>query len=132
MNEIYPKIFLYRRLVQAKLFIDCHYADKIDVSEIADEAYFSRFHFIRQFKCTYRKTPHQYLIAVRIGKAKELLKDGRSVSDVCYAVGFESLSSFKGKRLCDLSRRVLLKRAGGSEKQQFWRNEIDDPGRILS
>jgi len=111
MNELYPKIFLYRRLVQAKLFIDCHYADKIDVSEIADEAYFSRFHFIRQFKCTYRKTPHQYLIAVRIGKAKELLKDGRSVSDVCYAVGFESLSSFSGlfKRLEGLTPSAYLR-----------------------
>jgi AraC-like DNA-binding protein len=101
MDELYPKIFLYRRLVQAKLFIDGHYADKIDVCEIADEACFSRFHFIRQFKSIYRKTPHQYLIYVRIEKAKELLKAGKSVSDVCYAVGFESLGSFSGlfKRL---------------------------------
>jgi AraC-like DNA-binding protein len=48
---------------------------------------------------------------VRIGKAKELLKDGRSVSDVCYAVGFESLSSFSGlfKRLEGLTPSAYLR-----------------------
>jgi AraC-like DNA-binding protein len=111
-NERYPKIFLYRRLVQAKLFIDRHYADNIDVGEIADEAYLSPFHFIRQFKTIYHKTPHQYLIAVRIGKAKELLKAGMPVSEVCYAVGFESLSSFSGlfKRVERITPSTYLKR----------------------
>ena len=94
MNEQYPKIYFYRRLVQAKLFIDTHYADDIVLDNIADEAYFSKFHFIREFKNIYRRTPHQYLIFVRIEKAMDLLKVGHSVSDVCYAVGFESLSSF--------------------------------------
>lgn len=111
-TELYPKIFLYRRLVQAKIFIDRHYAESIDVGEIADEAYLSPFHFIRQFKSIYRKTPHQYLIAVRIGKAKELLKAGMSVSEVCYAVGFESLGSFSGlfKRVERISPSIYLKR----------------------
>jgi AraC-like DNA-binding protein len=94
ISEQYPKIYLYRRLVQAKLFIDAHYAESIDLENIADEAYFSKFHFIRLFKNIYRRTPHQYLIFVRIEKAMELLKAGAPVSEVCYAVGFESLGSF--------------------------------------
>jgi len=94
--ETYPKIFLYRRIVQAKLFIDANYAGNIDLDNIADEACFSKFHFIRQFKSIYRKTPHQYLIYVRIKKAKELLDAGTPVTETCYAVGFESLSSFSG------------------------------------
>lgn len=94
INEEYPRIYLYRRLVQAKLFIDAHYADNIDLDNIADEAYFSKFHFIRLFKEVYRKTPHQYLIFVRIEKAMKLLKADIPVSEVCYTVGFESLSSF--------------------------------------
>lgn len=105
MNERYPKIYLYRRLVQAKLFIDAHYADPIDLDNIADEAYFSKFHFIRLFKNIYRRTPHQYLIFVRIEKAMELLKAGGPVSEVCYSVGFESLGSFSGlfKRMVGMS-----------------------------
>jgi len=34
-TDTYPKIFLYRRLVQAKLFIDAHYAKNIDLDNIA-------------------------------------------------------------------------------------------------
>lgn len=90
----YPKMYLYRRLVLAKLFIDTHYAEAIDLDLIADEASFSKFHFLKLFKTTYQKTPHQYLMFVRVQKAMELLEQGRPVSEVCYAVGFESLGSF--------------------------------------
>jgi len=105
----YPKVYLYRRIVQAKLFIDANYADKIDLDNISDEAYFSKFHFIRLFKTVYGKTPHQYLKDVRIEKAKQLLRDGKPVSDVCFEVGFDSLSSFSG----------LFKRAVGESASAF-------------
>jgi len=85
-----------------------HYADVIDLDHIADEAFFSKFHFIRLFKATYRKTPHQYLISVRIENARLLLKKGLSVTDVCYAVGFDSISSFSAlfKKLTVLTPSV--------------------------
>src|SRR5919112_983376 len=89
----YPRIYLYKRIVQAKLFIDGHYSDRIDLSNIADEAYFSKFHFIRLFKTIYGSTPHQYLIKVRIENAKELLQKDMSVTDTCFDVGFDSVSS---------------------------------------
>ncbi|NSL86116.1 helix-turn-helix transcriptional regulator [Chitinophaga sp. Mgbs1] len=92
----YPKIYFYRRLVQAKLYIDMHYAENIDLDNISDEACFSKFHFVRQFKNIYRRTPHQYLIFVRMKKAMELLKAGVPVTDACYEVGFESVSTFSG------------------------------------
>src|SRR4030095_12331487 len=91
----YPRLYLYRRIVQAKLFMDNHYSEKINLNHIAGEAYFSRFHFIRLFRHAYDKTPHQYLISLRIEKAKDLLKDSRlSISDICFEVGFESVGSF--------------------------------------
>ena len=95
-TEQYPKVYLYQRIVQAKLFIDSNYADKIDLDNIADEAYFSKFHFIRLFKTIYGKTPHQYLTKVRIENAKELLQKENSVTDTCFSVGFDSISSFSG------------------------------------
>ena len=95
-TEQYPKVYLYRRIVQAKLYMDNNYANNIDLDNIADEAYFSKFHFIRLFKKIYNKTPHQYLKVVRIENAMQLLRTDIPVSDVCYAVGFESLSSFSG------------------------------------
>jgi len=93
-KDQYPKVYLYRRIVQAKLFIDNNYFEKIDLNNIADNAFFSKFHFLRLFKKIYNKTPHQYLITVRIQNAKLLLKSGRSIIDVCYSIGFVSVSSF--------------------------------------
>lgn len=115
-TEQYPKVYLYRRIVQAKLFIDTHYADNIDLDNISDEAYFSKFHFIRLFKKIYGKTPHQYLTVVRIEKAMQLLRADKSVSEVCSDVGFESLSSFSGlfKRIVGLSPSDYL-----SQQQQI-------------
>lgn len=94
--EPLPKIYLYRRIVQAKLFIDNNYQNTINLSSIADEAFFSKFHFIKLFRMAYCKTPHQYLTWVRIEKAKLLLQKGMPVADVCFSVGFDSISSFTG------------------------------------
>src|ERR1700757_3691413 len=49
LNDL-PKLDLYRRIVKAKLFIDTNFAAPIDAGEIADEACYSKFHFIRRLK----------------------------------------------------------------------------------
>ena len=111
MAEVsYPKVYLYRRIVKSKLFMDTNFAEPIDANNIADEAFFSKFHFIRLFKKIYGKSPHQYLKTVRIEKAMELLRAGYPVSEVCYAVGFQSLSSFSGlfKKLVGSSPSAYL------------------------
>ena len=95
-DETYPKIYLYRRIVQAKLYIDKNYSENIDLENIAGEANFSKFHFIRQFKKIYGKTPYKYLMHTRIEKAKQFLQNNSAVTEVCFSVGFESLSSFSG------------------------------------
>jgi len=89
-----PKIYLYRRIVQAKLYMDSNYHEAIDLHAIADQAYFSRYHFIRLFSKIYGKTPHQYLTGVRMDKAQLLLQTDMPVQQVCFAVGFDSLGSF--------------------------------------
>lgn len=113
-KDTYPKMYLYKRIVQAKMFIDEHFAEAIDVNDIADEAYFSKFHFIRIFKKTYGKTPHRYLTYVRMEKAKELLKSDKNVTDVCFEIGFDSLSSFTG----------LFKREAGITPSEYKTQQI--------
>jgi len=104
-HERLPGIYLYRRIVRAKMFIDEHFSEISDLKHIADEACLSKFHFIRVYKAIYHKTPHQYLISVRIDKAQLLLKQGLSVTEVCFAVGFDSTSSFSAlfKKLTNYS-----------------------------
>jgi AraC-like DNA-binding protein len=108
----YPKVYLYKRIVQAKLFMDQHYASPIDLNNIADEAFFSKFHFIRLFKKIYGKAPHQYLITVRMERAMQLLRLNASVTETCFTVGFQSVSSFTSlfKKYAGVSPSVYLQR----------------------
>ncbi|MEP6846418.1 MAG: AraC family transcriptional regulator [Panacibacter sp.] len=114
--EGFPKIYLYRRIVQAKLFIDENFGENIDLDNISDEAFFSKFHFIRLFKTIYNKTPYQYLTAVRIEKAKQLLTKGISVSEACFLVGFDSVTSFSG-----LFKRIVSLTPAAFQQQQLKR-----------
>jgi len=91
-----PGLYLYKRIVQSKMFIDEHFAEPINLDDIAGEAYFSRFHFIRLFKKAYHCTPHRYLVLVRIENAGKLLREGTSVRNACFDSGFESITSFTG------------------------------------
>ncbi|WP_210465785.1 helix-turn-helix transcriptional regulator [Rufibacter roseolus] len=94
--QTYPKFYLYSRIVKAKLFIDSNYHQNLDLENISDEASFSKFHFIRLFKSIYGKTPHHYLTQVRIEKAKHFLQSNCTVTDTCFKVGFDSITSFTG------------------------------------
>jgi len=86
---------LYKRIVKAKRFIDDNFGSEIDLAWLAEEACFSPFHFHRIFKKIYRKTPHKYLTEKRIEKAQYLLANTTlSITEICAAVGFESLGSF--------------------------------------
>ncbi|HEY0679631.1 MAG TPA: AraC family transcriptional regulator [Chitinophagaceae bacterium] len=93
-KALYPNEYLYRQAVLAKLFIDKHYNHDINLDEISDKAFFSKFHFIRLFRSIYYKTPYQYLTSVRIEKAKLFLQSGKSISETCSLIGFRSITSF--------------------------------------
>jgi len=85
----------YKRLTRARALIDRCYDMPLNLEQIAGAASFSRYHFIRLFSSAFDQTPHQYLIRRRIERAKVLLADGDlSVTEVCFAVGFQSLGSF--------------------------------------
>ena len=94
-NYVTPSPDVYERLCRARNFIDVCYDLPLNLDEISSKACFSRYHFLRLFRQTFAKTPHQYLVERRIEKAKELLRGAQfSVTDVCFEVGVQSLGSF--------------------------------------
>jgi len=80
--------------VNTKRYIDINFYKEINLNLLAHLQLTSKYHLIRVFKKYYGITPRQYLINKRIEKAKKYLKAGKSVSDTCYTVGFESINSF--------------------------------------
>src|SRR6185369_13466179 len=86
---------IYERIVTAKMFMDENFQESLDLGQISQQAFISRFHFHRLFTHIYKKTPHQYVTQKRLDEAKLLLaKEGISITDVCNKIGFESLGSF--------------------------------------
>jgi AraC-like DNA-binding protein len=77
----------------------------VRVEQAAREAALSPYHFIRLFKATFGRTPHQALVEARLDRAKHLLLAADlSVTQVCMEVGFASLGSFSSL----FARRVGL------------------------
>jgi AraC-like DNA-binding protein len=85
----------FARLLRARRLIDERFDQPLSLDEMAAEACFSRYHFLRQFQREFHQTPHEYLQARRIERARQLLAAGHhSVTEVCFEVGFESPASF--------------------------------------
>lgn len=104
---MYPHQELCNRVVQSKQYIDRHFARPLSLGEIAEHAFISKYHYIRVFKSCYGLTPHRYLSEVRVARAKKLLQSGMTVTEACFTVGFDSVTSFT----------ALVKKLTGSTPQ---------------
>ncbi|MBQ1042748.1 MULTISPECIES: helix-turn-helix domain-containing protein [unclassified Micromonospora] len=84
-----------RAMLRARDAMDRAYAQPLDIAALARIAHVSEAHFIRTFRATFGETPHRYLQRRRVERAMALLLEtDRDVTDICLAVGFNSLGTF--------------------------------------
>jgi AraC-like DNA-binding protein len=84
-----------RHLLRAKDLADARYFQPLEVDDLARAAGLSRAHFSREFRRAFGESPHAYLLTRRLERAAALLRTtDRSVADVCFSVGLQSLGSF--------------------------------------
>ena len=89
---------LLPHLRRAHDHIDRHYAEPLDLDELASVAGISKFHFVRSFEAAYGLTPARYLTRRRIERAQDLLRGANlTVTEICVLVGFTSLGSFSSR-----------------------------------
>lgn len=114
----YNHAYLYQRIVKAKMYIDQHAIENIDLDNIANTACFSKSHFIRLFRKGYGSTPHLYLIKKRIAIAKLQLEDQHPVREVCWKVGFESTTYFSAvfRKHTGITPAIFRRNAGLKRK----------------
>lgn len=68
---------------------------ELSVEQLAEAMHVDRTHLFRRCKELLAQSPSEYLREARLKRAHQLLEQGiGNVSEVAYAVGFESLSSF--------------------------------------
>ncbi len=86
---------LFRRLCRSRDYLAARMDEPMRLTDAAREACLSPFHYHRLFAKTFGETPHEFVTKLRIDRAKRLLaRDRMPVTDVCFAVGYESLGSF--------------------------------------
>jgi AraC-like DNA-binding protein len=84
-----------RHLLRAKDLVDARYTEPLDVEDLAHAAGLSRAHFSREFRRAFGESPHAYLLTRRLERAGALLRStDRSVADICFSVGLQSVGSF--------------------------------------
>jgi AraC-like DNA-binding protein len=84
-----------RHLLRARDLADARYFEPLGVDDLASAAGLSRAHFSREFRRAFGEPPHAYLLTRRLERAAALLRTtDRSVADICFSVGLQSLGSF--------------------------------------
>ena len=84
-----------RHLLRAKDLADARYFEPLGVDDLASAAGLSRAHFSREFRRAFGESPHAYLLTRRLERAAALLRfTDRSVADICFSVGLQSVGSF--------------------------------------
>ncbi|MFC5407044.1 AraC family transcriptional regulator [Cohnella soli] len=113
-DEYYARLKELDRLAPVLAYIDDRYKEKLTVSELADLAGLSRYHFSRLFKQVTDKSLVEYINLVRINKSESHLRDGRlTVSEIALATGFSDIYYFS---------RMFKKLKGVSPSE--WRSDV--------
>ena len=105
-------------VIATKHFIDTNLEKALNLDLLSHKQFTSKYHLLRLFKRYYGLTPKQYLIDKRIEKAKVYLNGGMSVTETCFAVGFESVGSFSTLFKAKTGKSPLT-----YQKEQFSRNK---------
>ena len=82
------------RVGRARELMDCDPTANHSLWHLSSHVGMSVFLFARVFRELVGLPPHKYLVHRRLYQARNLLFSGMSVTDVCYASGFNNLSHF--------------------------------------
>ena len=86
---------LLPRMLQARQFIEAKYLDPIKTQDVANHVALSEYHFARLFKAAFEVSVHQFVVRLRLDKARHLLEGTEfSITEIAYTVGYNSLSAF--------------------------------------
>ncbi|HLA59527.1 MAG TPA: AraC family transcriptional regulator [Puia sp.] len=97
------------RIIRVCQYIQENSTEKISITDTAAMIHLSKSAFCKFFKRTTGHTFSYYVNEIRIGQAAVLLAESdKTIADICYSCGFESLTYFN---------RVFLKKKGLSPRE---------------
>jgi AraC family transcriptional regulator len=110
--DVHPGGVLSKHKLRAVIeYIHEHLDAELSLDHLAAVAHMSPYHFARLFKNSTGLPPHQYIIACRVERAKELLRDRDrlTLAEVAMEVGFSNQSHFTRhfKRLVGVTPKLF-------------------------
>lgn len=98
-------------------YMEEYYGSNINIKEICDTIFISPCHFQRIFKKNMNQTPYNYLMRLRVNKAKEkLINDESNIEEIARICGFLSISHFS----------TVFKRLEGISPTEYRKNNINN------
>lgn len=100
-------------ILEAQMFIEEHYADKLSVEQIAEKVHLNGRSFLRRFKKATSNTPLEYIQRVKIEAAKKMLESTtKTILEVMYGIGYVDDKAFRGtfKKISGLSPKAYQKK----------------------
>ena len=82
------------RVLDMMRYMDAHLTEDLDVDQLAQQFYVSKYHMMRLFRQETGFTVYTYLLQRRLLHAKQLMEGGMRATEASYRSGFRSYSSF--------------------------------------
>lgn len=84
-----------KRVAEAIRLIEAEAEEPLSLTQLADQAATSPYHFLRSFRAIVGMTPYQFLLKTRLHRAAVRLRTTKeAVSTVAFDAGFNDLSTF--------------------------------------
>lgn len=83
------------KLASAVAYLEKHFCDNVSIPELAQISGYSERQFSRLFKSAFSTTPNMHIIALRMQKAQQLLKNSEmSVGEIAWSCGYDDQNYF--------------------------------------
>ncbi|MGW9687110.1 helix-turn-helix domain-containing protein [Flagellimonas sp. 2504JD1-5] len=95
VKKMGTKLQLWEKVEKGRSYIENNLDQKLNLTHIAAQSCLSPFHFQKKFKTFYGKSPNQYVIELRVQKAKKMVSAGYTFSEIAGHCGFEDVRYLK-------------------------------------
>lgn len=82
------------KIVQVMKYIEAHLREELSIDSIAGKFYLDKYYLMHLFKEETGRTIGNYITGKRLQQADELVREGKSITEACYACGFQNYSTF--------------------------------------
>nr|MBQ8245265.1 AraC family transcriptional regulator [Oscillospiraceae bacterium] len=90
-SPVMPRSERIREIIR---HIDAHLTEDLDIGQLAQTFFISKYHMMRLFRQETGTTIHLYVTQKRLMLAREYIDSGMRATEACYRCGFRSYSSF--------------------------------------